>query len=372
VFILSCDSKKKAEDDFVAFSLVETGTFKKFPIDQKTLPFSFCSTFRIDENGSFFYYLNANNEVLVFDIENSEKINSINFDEIGPNAVRKIKYFSVTSDKEFLLINNITKLYVANEKGEVISKVEYGTSENGNLNSPARIGSQFYGDILQSGNKLLLPQLPYGNWNTISKSEFLSFPLQIEIADFKRISNSNIFYPKDYFNESYFNLYYSRVKVGDSLIYSFSTDHSIYVYDINSGTKSKVNAVSSEHISKFSAVDKTGVESYISTSLRAPNYTALWYDAFREVYYRVAFVGVSDHNGTDPGKEVAFSSNISIIILDKNLKKIGETKLPEETYLIKDMFINKEGLYLSINHPGNSDFDENYLTFELLELDVLK
>jgi hypothetical protein len=308
----------------------------------------------------------------VFDIQNGEKIKSITFDEMGPNAVGKIKYFSVTDDKEFLLTNNSTTMYLANDTGEVISKVEYGNSENGFLNSPARLGSTFFGDILHFENKLLIPQLPSGNWNSLSKSDFSSFPLQIEVSDFKLINNSNIFYPENYFNENYFDIYFSRVKVGDSLIYSFSTDHSIYVHDIVRSQKMEIADVNTRHFNEFRNVDKTSIEAYINTSLSAPKYIALWYDTYREVYYRVAFIGVSDNNSTDPQKEIGFKSNISIIVLDKNLKKVGETKLPEETYLVENMFIDQDGLYLSTNHPGNSNFDENYLSFELLELNEVK
>lgn len=60
--------------------------------------------------------------------------------------------------------------------------------------------------------------------------------------------------------------------------------------------------------------------------------------------------------------------NFSIIILDKDLKYIGETKFPDYTYNSKLMFVSKEGLYISSSHYMNPNFSDDLLNFSCFNL----
>ena len=58
----------------------------------------------------------------------------------------------------------------------------------------------------------------------------------------------------------------------------------------------------------------------------------------------------------------------SIIILDQNLKKIGEALFPEYTYVPTAYFIREDGLYLSCSHFKNPDYSDDVLCFQKIEL----
>lgn len=60
--------------------------------------------------------------------------------------------------------------------------------------------------------------------------------------------------------------------------------------------------------------------------------------------------------------------NFSIIILDKDLNKIGETKFPDYTYNSRVILILKDGLYISNSHYLNPKFDDNVLSFKKFKL----
>jgi hypothetical protein len=56
------------------------------------------------------------------------------------------------------------------------------------------------------------------------------------------------------------------------------------------------------------------------------------------------------------------------MILDKDLQVLGETRFKGYNYVTENVFVAKEGLYMSVNHPDNYDNDEDYLSFVLYEL----
>ena len=95
------------------------------------------------------------------------------------------------------------------------------------------------------------------------------------------------------------------------------------------------------------------------------------YDKYRDVYYRIAefpyeFKQNESLFGTPKARE------FSIIIFDKDLNIIGETKFPGNKYFYKMSFVGRDGLYISENNLGNPDFDEDKLVFACFALEDLK
>jgi hypothetical protein len=70
----------------------------------------------------------------------------------------------------------------------------------------------------------------------------------------------------------------------------------------------------------------------------------------------------------DLEKLISYPPLASIIIIDKNFRKIGELKLPQNKFLVSNAFVAKEGLYISNNHPENPQMQDNKLSFTLFEL----
>ncbi len=62
-----------------------------------------------------------------------------------------------------------------------------------------------------------------------------------------------------------------------------------------------------------------------------------------------------------------------IIILDHEFNKIGETFLePPNSYNTRDMFIGKDGLYISSQNVYNPSINEDFMEFNLMVLRQLK
>ena len=56
------------------------------------------------------------------------------------------------------------------------------------------------------------------------------------------------------------------------------------------------------------------------------------------------------------------------MILNEDFDVIGETRLPDFTYISTLRYIGKDGLYLSDSHYKNPSFDENKLRFRRFKL----
>jgi len=153
-------------------------------------------------------------------------------------------------------------------------------------------------------------------------------------------------------------------------VYSFATDHNVYT--TSRGSKLKKYPAKSKFVNAFENYASSSIPDYLYTVIKNPRYKHIIYDAFREVYYRFVYVGEEvDTKQIGSGtleEKVKSLSNLSIIILDKGLNKLEETKLPKDRYNASNYFIAEDGLYLSINNPSNPDMREDALQFERLEL----
>jgi hypothetical protein len=100
-------------------------------------------------------------------------------------------------------------------------------------------------------------------------------------------------------------------------------------------------------------------------------YHNIMYDKYRNVYYRIAefpYEFKPNESAFDDPKGREFS----IIIFDKDLNIIGETKFPGNKYLYKMSFVGRDGLYISENNEANPEFDEDKLVFACFTLEDIK
>jgi len=102
--------------------------------------------------------------------------------------------------------------------------------------------------------------------------------------------------------------------------------------------------------------------------IESNQYSLVLYDRYREVYYRYALHGIPARDNDNQSRS-HHDQPFSIIILDKNFKKIGETYLQAGKYNGKDSFVGKEGLYISNHNLRNYEMlGENIMSFSCFKL----
>jgi hypothetical protein len=174
--------------------------------------------------------------------------------------------------------------------------------------------------------------------------------------------------PNDYWHEGKKDPVFSRVKAKNKFIYSFLGDNHLYITQDHS--KFDKYFAGSQFFEKTNPYpkNKSSVIDYMKYMCENSYYNYLIYDEYREVFYRFVNLAMEVTPKDDLEKLISYPPLASIIIIDKNFRKIGELKLPQNKFLVSNAFVAKEGLYISNNHPENPQMQDNKLSFTLFEL----
>lgn len=143
-------------------------------------------------------------------------------------------------------------------------------------------------------------------------------------------------------------------------IVSFPADHNIYTVS-TTGVNGEFYA-GSNFIDEIESLDMPKlipIDSEEKTKHFVENhsYANIIYDEWREVYYRIAEIKTKYEN------KMGWQKDLSVIILNKDLKIIGETKIKECNHNYRyATFVNEDGLHI----PQKSD--EDVLCFKIYTL----
>ena len=177
------------------------------------------------------------------------------------------------------------------------------------------------------------------------------------------------------------DLYQGRLCVGDedvdwlydgkNFVYVFGQNDSVYVASPNHknikayGAKSKYLKPAKYHV-KAPFPD---LNSYFIGCNKLQFYDRIYYDKYREVYYRIAYPE-SEVDPKENQRDIwSFGRRTcSIVILDKNFRIIGETLLPDYRYQNRSIVVLKDGLYICDSHYKRDDYDENVWSFQRFDL----
>ena len=345
----------------------------EFDIDSITSPSSSCMFAYTSKSKEFFYYLNkSSNEILCFDITNKNLLYKIGLKKEGPNGVGNINGFKVIDTTSFLIGSAGSKIaFIVDKNGNIIRKYNLKGFSSDNQSVSNVYNSTYYAQKVELiGNKLYFPQKVSGMWPKMTIKQLQGYSICLEFDTVSGVFSFLPFtFPKDYWNNGYHDLYYSRDLADNGMfVYSFTKDHNLYF------TRDHVNVekhmTKSKYIDKFTSKsrDEMTIEQVLKYSCENPSYGSIIYDSFRKVYYRFVFHGDEIMPNENLFKLVKNKRKISIMIIDKDFNVIGEKKLPDGRFLLTNFFVSRDGLYISNNHPDNPNIDENRLSFTLFKL----
>lgn len=375
-FLLTACSRIKEETNALKINynhgLIDTGKRLVIPIDEETLNQTNCLSLT-QRNASILAYLNSKkNTIQFYNLETKTLEGKIKLAIEGPNGIGNIQGFNAISlDSVFVISTQYSKIFLLNKEGEVQQTINYLTSISGNDIMPAKIQSEPLQRIEFTNNKIYLTDLASGNWQTMSQKELLKTSLCVEIDSLnKTVTQLPFSYPADYWADGNKEPIFSRIYENETFIYSFSGDNNIYVTQDHA--TSKKYFAGSKYIKTVNPYPKNmDMDDLLRYYCETSTYSTIVFDPFRNVYYRFAFLGKKPEKGENLMKKVMNPSSPTIVILDETFNIIGETKLDENKYIVKNMFINEKGLYLSLNHIANPSMKDDELSFALLELKKL-
>lgn len=364
-------SCKKAEyrDSFMLWA---TETYLNFPIDEETQLPKFCLWAFKNEGKEYLAFPNREKEILFYDIDTGKLVKKVKYDVEGSNGVGPVCSFAVI-DFNNIYIPNANKLIIhhTDTTGRVLANIEYEKTVEGKPLIPTNFYIPY--PLFLWEDNLYISQ--YRN-NRLGKECLTESPLGAMINRYtgKAVATPlKHSIPVDNIDDSRYITAAERVSVcsnGKDLVYSYELMDTVYKLSADF-SKLESHLVKSRYMkkAKWEILRDVSIDQKLKRICELPVYGNLIYDEYRNVYYRFAFPEqeISEekdymniyHNGR---------KQFSILILDQEFNVLGETLFPEYTYNAHLFFIREDGLYLSISHFKRSDFDDNVLSFQKIEL----
>jgi len=343
----------------------------KIPHDTKCISQSL-EYYANDTSESLYYLNDINNKILIFDLVKKRIIREIQMQEVGPVGVGKVKSIMVCHPDTILLTTGRQSFLTHINRNGVILK-KYNINNYNNYSDGEYIG-KYVAHTLSFSRQLIVHDekifagTHYPGYPEPKTVENLRLCIEIDLEDGKQ-EVLPLTYPilNEKSNKPVYT-YFSKVYVDGKFVYSFLNSHKLLV----TGDHINAHEISrkSKYIKKdFKLPNFTGGPLEIAkTVVEHPSYRGFYYDKYREVYYRFVYPGVNTKNSDNLMELHEFRPLFSIMVLDKDLNVIAEQLMSSNTYFIDMAFVAKDGLYISINHFENPEFDEDYLKFQHFNL----
>lgn len=363
VSLISCQEKKET------YTLKKTNKRLSFQLDSHTRNYPKSLFLYKDSNGDeYLTFQNPQkNEILFYNI-NTELLDFKTVYNIeGSNGVGFMwGYYIHNLDSIFITSRDIPEIYLTNRDGIVLDKYSYETaSDKTPLGIYCSISFLSIPAILKENKLYIMPSC-----NRHNSTNPICATINLDTKEVKTLPYSYPIFPNtdNKMKRAGIELYVSRCYNGkDQFVYSFYFNEDLFIATTDHNNINKIKTKSS-YFNKVIVPDDYGNMEF-KEMCEISNYGNIYYDHYREVYYRIAYPKTEIDKNIKPLELMDFGrKNFSIIILDKDLNYIGETIFPDFTYNSTLLFIHEDGIYISNSHYLNPQYSDDKLEFVCFEL----
>ncbi|MCH7409617.1 DUF4221 domain-containing protein [Belliella sp. DSM 111904] len=356
----SLDPSPRKFDDLITLMPDDTVSI---PIGQRTNVFSKYISKTSIRGKDYLGLVNENtNHLEFYALSDDAESFSIKFQQEGPNGVRTIKAFEVLSDSTLLIGTSWRReLYITDFSGSVLSRINSVKKE--------REDGKPYVQIYYTNKPLIYSRTKnatftfaagdqdYNSPGLWSGTYFLKFihadPLQMEHVLNLPSHLSPLVYSA-FFSHS------SHLLRGDNeLIVSLPFLNDLLIYNIDSEELTYAAAGHRGH-GDILPLDNPSPNHDEQEYVESDSYREIVYDQETGYLYRFAYDGL-DYKDLDGRRRTWDNKKPSIIILDNNMKKVGEYELPQNKFYTRMYFTHRGKLYISINHPDNNPSEDELI-----------
>ncbi len=308
------------------------------------------------------------NKLEIYDLQNDSLIRSITFALDGPNRLASAPTAFHFISEDSLLVASIesSTLHLFNGKGDKLNQFQLNTykrTENSVL-VPYITGTPL--SIHKIGSKVYLPGLTIQGANLEGANQL--FEIDLATSEINEILPR----PKPYADVYYVVHDFTAVHLAErnnELVLSPIVSNYL---ELVRGGKSEFHYAGSnffDSIPFYSANPPEGLNWDIANreTATSPRFSAIYYDKFRDVFYRIAITPPTLDQYLTEKKAV---QHYSIITLNRDLKKIGETIIDHEKYDLTGLFISPAGLCIFNNEKYAQNEDQ--LSFDVFVLEEIK
>ena len=264
-------------------------------------------------------------------------------------------FYVASPDSVFILDASNSKLHLLNKEGKLLKTYSWFSEADKAPKSAQGMAGIFSGSPgIRQGQWLHLSSIPFSGSSDLSTFTEGKTNVAINLATGE--ARYQYGYPSIYRDGKY-SLYSSDIKRSLTpdgyFLYSFGPEDSVRLTDLQDRDKA-IFAGSSYFKTPPPASPEMGVMA------KPQSYGGILYDETNQVYYRMALHGIADLLEAEHGFD---EQEISIIILDKDFNKIGESRLPKGKHNFRQWFVGPDGLYISNHHPSQISPDSKEISF---------
>lgn len=306
------------------------------------------SAFWQAKGNSIYFSPSPTYSIFKFDLEDEKfsKVAHINSD--GPDGVGfGLGAYYHNSDSVFVVDPYGRLVYLVNEKGKL--KNIYSLNFHDGIELTPNI---IYSRIHFSENNLYIPAVTYLREPDLFERGYTIIKLDVLKEKAERLAS----YPDEYKGKNWPGVSYASnfYKDDKHLIANFRKSHNLQVASIEDNfSKFKEVTAKSKFIADMPSIplaEEPNSDKAYKKFYENGYYLNILYDPYRQVYYRIGKYLAEDANGASP-KELQQKLQSTVVILDKNFKKIGETPLEEDVNGLIHI-VNKEGLFFGLKPYG--------------------
>lgn len=363
LFVILSSCTKNEERNIPVIQLVETGNLV-FSLDDSTVEnMEHLQYIQRNDSNILAFTNDYDNSIVFYDYNSRKYLNRILYDKEGANGIGPIFAFCyVSEDSIYHYHYNLSTLFRTNSDGKVLEKHLVQVISNPSPDSLFLAPTLFprpQSPMRLIGSEMLIPGFLIAEVegeNEKNRPVMTFFNLNTH-----EIRHSDC-YPSMYHDSNWGgDMTWRSVKYTMSpdgeFVLSFSADHNIRVrkldeenysdYYAGIGDGYDIEPIENSVVNFKIIPTEVKLKHYVSNL----TYDGIYYDKYRNVYYRIAKLPDSD---IDIHKR-PIRKPIEIVVLNKDFTILGKASLPSYKYWISHVFVGEEGLHIQIQSENEDE-----------------
>lgn len=361
LLILSCTPSKENENQS-ELQFVVTEKYKTFPLPQdfghSDLYFQFL------EDKYFFLFDYKTKQVLTYSIPETSLVNTIRFEKEGPKGIgNNVAGIFIVSPDEIYLTAGVNTLFKFDGKGNLLQKSKI------NVEGLEEKGISLFSNIFTlAKDGFYFPAFPMVfDWTSITPQELTEIPNLMRYDTLSKSFTPISYFPAEFVGDNLNKSIFPLLALGpdDMPVINMNFRN---IYRIKEGKVVSAFAGHSGFPNDPPTSNSPKMFEDMPEIMKLINYADIYTDLFylknQKLMVRVAKFEDVPYNYLDADSFLA--SRWGLVFLDSDFNKVGEMELTPDRFNGRYIFGDREGIWISTDHPENPDMSEDFLRFQLI------
>lgn len=350
-------------------SNLESGTIRDFEV-KDSLVLKLDETTTLDsyylqllDDGRIAYLNRIKNNIVFFDATGSisGKIDIPNVRDLNSSQLSGFYY---VNEDSIVVEDGYNYISFYNEDARITNKYLFTNLDKLKSVKEASIINLTKSPFFKRNNNLYFNTINYGSF-------------EHQLMSFMNLGNGevdylDIYYPDSY-DEGYWNhpiyldLSYAYNPSKDIIVFSYGNNKNLFVYDFATNLMNEIDVPKSNFITiegpifnyKPTPADREAYEEKVDAS---SYYHSIYYDQYKDLYYRFTASGVVNAENLKPNEPKI--RKYSLCVIDNQFNVLAEYPLPVDKYNLQLVFVNEEGLHIKREHSSEDEIVFDVFSFK--------